>query len=200
MMQSGGGGSGNGRNPTPPLPSSRPLSSSSVMLPSSSSALSTQGHLGLKSIHQLQQQQLAFRLHQQQQHLRKPEGEDSFIAYRSSGMHGATGSTNLPSSSAASPLPQTHRKFDDGLAQLQDENHSHVQVPHEMQNPVQQAYLQFALQAAQQNYHGNLLAQQQVKVGLAGPTGRDQDTHLNNLKMQDLISLQTANQTHATVF
>ncbi|KAI0500418.1 hypothetical protein KFK09_018630 [Dendrobium nobile] len=216
-MNSGGDMSGNGRNPVAPPPPSRPNSSSSASPSSSSSAMSAHGHLGFESIQQLQlqqqqqqqqQQHLAFRqsLQQQQQsqqhqHLRRAEVEDSLKAYHTGGMHGVIGRTNLPSSSSSMAMHQSQRKFDDALAQPMDENQSRAQVlSQQMQNPVHQAYLQFALQNAQQKYHGNLLAQQQGKVGLVGSTRRDQDVPMNTLKMQDLASLQVTNQAHATVF
>ncbi|PKA58794.1 ATP-dependent helicase BRM [Apostasia shenzhenica] len=200
-MHSGGGVTGNGRNPgdqAAPPPPGRSSSSSSGSPSSSSTALCGSGHLGFESIQQLQQQ-LAFLQQQQQpppqhQHLRKAEGEDAMTAYNASSVHGLISGCNLSSSSSTMLVPHPQRKCNDSSAQLLEENQGRGQfLPPQMQNPVQQAYAQFALQAAQLKYQGDFLAQEQGKGDL-------QDMLVNNSKMQDLMSLQSMNQTHASLF
>jgi SWI/SNF-related matrix-associated actin-dependent regulator of chromatin subfamily A protein 2/4 len=64
---------------------------------------------------------------------------------------------------------------------------------------MQQAYLQYAFQAAQQKSALAMQSQQQAKIGMLGPTaGKDQDIRMGNLKMQELMSMQAANQAQAS--
>ncbi|KAG1354873.1 ATP-dependent helicase BRM [Cocos nucifera] len=197
-MQSGGGASAPGRTPVGTVPG-RPSSSSSASASSSSSAASAPTLLGFESIHQQQQQQLVLRqtLQLQQQSLRKSEGDPC----RPSGLNGVIGGNNFPSSSGATPVPQTLRNFNDlhhphAGPQPHELNQNKGQgIEQQLQNPIYQACLQLAFQTAQhQKPHGNLLVQQQGKINMVGPSGRDQDMHLNNLRIQDLASRQFANQ------
>ncbi|XP_010933130.1 ATP-dependent helicase BRM [Elaeis guineensis] len=197
-MQLGGGASGPGRNPAA-APPGRPSSSSSSASPSSSSsAASASTHLGFESIQQ-QQQQLALRqsLQQQQPPLRRSEGDP----YRPGGLRGVIGGDNFPSSSGAISVSQTLRNFNDVYhphagPQLRYGNQNKGQgIEQQLQNPIHQAYLQLAFQTAQQQKsHGNLLVQQQGKINMVAPSGRDQDMHMNNLRIQDLTPCQAANQ------
>lgn len=106
------------------------------------------------------------------------------------------GGSNFSSSSGAIPLPQPQRKLNDSPHQPNEsQNKPQGLGPH-----VHQAYLQFALQAAQQQKsHGNLLAQQQqqhqqAKSNTISPAGRNQDVLANAMKMQELMTLQAASQ------
>ncbi|XP_039122438.1 ATP-dependent helicase BRM [Dioscorea cayenensis subsp. rotundata] len=205
-MQGGVGG----RNPAV-APPGRSSTSSSASPSSSSSAVSAPpAHLGFDSI-QHQQQQLGFRQslqqqqQQQQQQLRKPEGDNAFLAYQGGGMHGVMAAGNFPSSSSAVPLSQPSRKFNDlphqqVPPQLREENQNKGQgLEQHGQNPIHQPYIQFALQAAQHKPHGNLLAQQ-GKIGMGGPPVREQDLRQNSMKIQELMALQAANQAQMSLF
>lgn len=108
------------------------------------------------------------------------------------------GGNNFSSPPSSSPLPQQSRKFLDlsqqsGASQMREENQIKGQgtEQHHIQNS--QAYLQYAFQAAQQKQYMNIQAQQQGKMGLVGPSGKDQDMRMNNLKMQERMSIQAAN-------
>ncbi|KAJ6806009.1 ATP-dependent helicase BRM isoform X1 [Iris pallida] len=172
---------------------------SSSASPSSSSS----SHVGLDPAQQQQQQQLAFRQslqqqqqqqqqfqqHQHQQHqqqLRKAEGEEGLLAYQ----HGVSGSS-IPM------LPQAGRKLvvdlppQHGASQLLREDKGGGQgTGQHLQNPIHQAYLQYALQAqhkSQPHQGGNLLMMQQQQHAKFGMLGNN-----NNFKMQDLVSVQGA--------
>ncbi|XXG84990.1 hypothetical protein AAC387_Pa11g0175 [Persea americana] len=157
-------------------------SSSSAASPSSSSSAVSATHLGFDSMQHQQQQQ------QQQQ-----------FAFRQAGsIRGVMGGSNFSSPPSSSPMPQQSRKFLDlsqqsGASQFREENQIKGQggEQHHIQN--NQAYLQYAFQAAQQKPYMNMQPQQQGKMGLAGPSGNDQDMRMNNLKMQELMSIQAAN-------
>ncbi|XP_077223667.1 transcription regulatory protein SNF2 isoform X2 [Tasmannia lanceolata] len=199
-MQSGS--AGHGRNPAT-APPGRSSSSSSASPSSSSSAVSAP-HLGFDSIqhqqfqqqHQ-QQNQLNFR--QQQQQPRKPEGDEALLAYQAGGIHGVMGGNNFPSPSSSFSMSQQSRKLMDlsqqrGVSQIREENQNKGQgIEQHVQNPIHQAYLQYAFQAAQQKSQGNMQPQQQGKAGMLGPSGKDQDIRMSNLKMQELMSIQAAN-------
>ena len=128
------------------------------------------------------------------------------MACKVGGVHGVIAGSGFPSSSSAMPVSHSLRTFNDSPHQLgnqlHEDNQNKVRGPEQhLQNPVHQAYLQFALQAAQQQKsHGNMPMQQQGKFGIIGPHGRDQDMHVNNLKMQELMSLQAANQSQVSMF
>ncbi|KAJ4955280.1 hypothetical protein NE237_012063 [Protea cynaroides] len=221
-MQSGGtqrtvGPGAHGRNAAM-APPGRSSSSASASPSSSSSAVSAP-HLGFDAIQQQQQQQQHHQQQQQQpqqqqqlafrqslQQLRKPEGDEALLAYQAGGIHGVMGSNNFPSSSGSMHLPQQSRKFIDlsqhhGTSQTRDESQNKGQGSEQhMQNPIHQAYVQYALQAAQQkSVLGNMQPQQQGKFGMVGPpAGKDQDMRMGNLKMQNLIAIQAANQAQAS--
>ncbi|XP_058082006.1 ATP-dependent helicase BRM isoform X2 [Magnolia sinica] len=196
-MQAGsqGGGGGPGRNPAVAPPGRS--GSSAAASPSSSSS-------GFDSM----QQQIAFRQSlQQQQQLRKSEGDEALLAYQAGGVHGVMGGSNFPSPSSSVSLPQQSRKFIDlsqqggGATQIREENQNKGHgMEQNVLNPIHQAYLQYAFQAAQQKSHGNMQPQQQAKMGFVGPSGKDQDMRMNNLKMQELMSIQATNQTQAAMF
>lgn len=72
-----------------------------------------------------------------------------------------------------------------------------------LQNPIHQAYIPYnAFQAAQQKSQGNAVQvfPQSNKMGVVGPLGKDQDMRINNLKMQELMSLQAATHAQASAF
>ncbi|URE19242.1 QLQ [Musa troglodytarum] len=201
--------SGNGRNPGPsPHPQ---LSPSTAASPSSSSSPSASAptHLGLDSIQQQQQQQQAYRQalqqheyqQQVQQQLRKADGDRTLLIYQSGGTHGIIGGNSFPSLQGTMNLSQPSRKFGDlthqpVAPQLCEENSNKGQ---HVQNPIHQAYLQFALKSSQNKPHGNLLMHQQGKMNMAAPSG-SQSMSVNNIKMQELMSPQAANQSQAYIF
>ncbi|CAL9104968.1 unnamed protein product [Musa acuminata var. zebrina] len=196
--------SGNVRNPAATPPPGRSPPSSAASPSSSSSAVSAPNHLGFESL-QHQQQQLAYRQalqqqeHQQKlQQLRKSEVDKSLLTYQSTGTHGPTSGTGFPTTPGPSHLSQLSKKYGNiphhpGAVHVPEENENKGQgVGHQMQNPLHQAYLQFAFQAAQKS-HGNSVVLQQGKMNMAGPSQRDQDMLMNKLKMQELMSLQVVN-------
>ncbi|KAE9605393.1 putative DNA helicase chromatin remodeling SNF2 family [Lupinus albus] len=192
-MQSGGGGGG-GWNPGVG-PAGRAASSPAAASPSSSSSAS---QLGLDSLHQhhqqQQQHQIGSRQSFQQQLLRKPEGNEAFLAYQA-GLQGAYGSNSFSSPSAIH-LPQQSRKFSDSAqhGSGQDTQLRGQGVEQQMLNPVHQAYLQYALQAQQKSALG-IQSQQHPKMGMLNPSSmKDQEMRMGNLKMQDLMSMQAVNQ------
>ncbi|XP_073263490.1 ATP-dependent helicase BRM isoform X3 [Populus alba] len=98
--------------------------------------------------------------------------------------------------------PQQSRQFFDLARQQgssQDGQNRNQGVEQQALNPMQQAYLQYAFQAAQQKSALAMQSQQQAKIGMLGPTaGKDQDIRMGNLKMQELMSMQAANQAQAS--
>ncbi|KAK9040613.1 hypothetical protein V6N11_015757 [Hibiscus sabdariffa] len=182
-MQSGGsGGGGPIRNPGVG-PVGRTASTSSAASPTSSSSAVSAPHFGFDSA---QQQQIASRQSLQQQLFRKPEGNDAILANQGSGLQGMMGGSNFSSSPGSMQLPQQSRKVFD-LAQqhdsAQDSQHRSQGVEQQMLNPFQQAYYQYAYQAAQQQK--TLLAQQQAKTAMLGSaSAKDQEIQIGNLKMQ----------------
>uniref|UniRef100_A0A1J3E2P3 ATP-dependent helicase BRM n=1 Tax=Noccaea caerulescens TaxID=107243 RepID=A0A1J3E2P3_NOCCA len=159
-MQSGGSGGGPARNPGMG-PAGRTPSTSSAASPSSSSS----------SVQQQQQQQQQLASRQQQQQLRNSEGNESMFAYHPQGMMGGG---NFASSPGSMQLPQQSRKFFEGHQQQQQQQQQQQGSTQEGQqsfNPMQQAYIQYALQAQQQK------AQQQGRMG-----------------MQDMVPMQASNQ------
>ncbi|XP_047315769.1 ATP-dependent helicase BRM-like [Impatiens glandulifera] len=176
----GGGAPGNGRNPAAIGPSCSSASPSS-----SSSAVSTP-RLGFDSIPQQQQPR---------QFLRKPEGNESILAFQAGGLQGALGESNFASPSVAAQMSHPSRKFIE-LAQQssgafsRDEGQSRGQgIEHPMHNPLHQAYLQYAFQATQQKSAMGPQSQQGIKTGMLGPPppAKDQDPNIGNLKMQEFI-------------
>ncbi|KAK6920103.1 Glutamine-Leucine-Glutamine, QLQ [Dillenia turbinata] len=199
-MQSGGGG---GRNPA----GGRASTPSSASPSSSSSAVSTP-QLGFDSNQQQQkqqqqqQQQQQSRQSLQQQLLRKPEGNEAFLAFQACGLQGMMGGSNYASFSGSIQLPQQARKFVDlaqqhGSPLIREESHDKSQaIEQQVLNPVYQAYLQYAFQAAQQKSALAMQSQQQAKIGMTGP--KDQDMRMGNLKLQELMSMQVASQGQAS--
>ncbi|GLT62474.1 hypothetical protein SLA2020_351110 [Shorea laevis] len=193
-MQSVGGGGG---GPSRVGPGGRAASTSSAASPSSSSSAVSTPHLGFDS---MQQQQIGSRQSLQQQLHRKPEGNEALLAYQAS-LQGGMGGNNFASSPGSMQLPQ-QRKFIE-LAQQHGSSH---EGPHRSQaveqqvlNPVHQAYLQYAFQAAQQKPALAMQSQQHAKMGMLGPPpGKDQDMRMGNLKMQDLVALQVPSQAQAS--
>lgn len=132
--------------------------------------------------------------------LRKPEGNEAFLAYQAGSLQGVLGGGNFSSSPNAMQLPQQSRKFFE-LAQhhgsSQEGQNRSQGGDQQVLNPVHQAYLQY--QAAQQKSALAMQSQQQAKMGMLGsPLGKDQDMRMGNLKMQELISMQAANQAQAS--
>ncbi|KAL3536805.1 hypothetical protein ACH5RR_000171 [Cinchona calisaya] len=184
-MQSGGGaqqGSGHGR--------------SAAASPASSSSGVSAPQLVLDQ--QQQRQSL------QQQFLRRPEGNDPMLAYQAGTVHGVMGGGNFAAPSGSMQLPQQSRKFMDlGQQQvpssIQEEGQSRNQgFEQQFLNPVHPAYLQYAFQAAQQKSALGMQSQQQMKMGMFSPHGKDQDMRMANMNMQELISMQAANQSQAS--
>ncbi|KAK8588006.1 hypothetical protein V6N13_086963 [Hibiscus sabdariffa] len=163
----------------------RTASTSSAASPTSSSSAVSSPHFEFDSA-QLQQQQIASRQSLQQQLFRKPEGNDAILANQGSGLQGMMGGSNFSSSPGSMQPPQQSRKFYD-LAQqhasAQDSQHRSQGVEQQMLNPFQQAYYQYAYQAAQQQK--TLLAQQQAKTAMLGSaSAKDQEIQIGNLKVQ----------------
>ncbi|KAJ0259137.1 ATP-dependent helicase BRM [Hirschfeldia incana] len=177
-MQSGGSGGGPARGMGP---AGRTNSTSSAASPTSSSSSVQQ--------QQQQQQQLASRQQQQQQQQgRNSEGNDGMFAYHPGGVQGMMGGGNFGSPSGS--MQQPRRLFDS--PQQQQQQGSSSQEGQQSFNPMQQAYMQFALQAQQQK------AQQQAarmgmlgsSMGMLGPS-KDQDARMGMLNMQG--TMQTSN-------
>lgn len=191
MQSGGGGGGGPSRNPGMG-PAGRAPSTSSAASPSSSSSAVSQPHLGFDSVQQQQQQQqqhIGSRQLLQQQLLRKTEGNEAVLAYQASAIQGVMGGSNFAPSQGSMQLPQSRKFFE--LVQQHGSSQEGQRVEQQMLNPVQQAYLQYALQAQQQK--SALASQQHAKMGMLGPaSGKDLDMRMGNLKMQELISMQAA--------
>ncbi|GFY92520.1 transcription regulatory protein SNF2 [Actinidia rufa] len=173
-MQSGGGTQqghgGHGRSTAAAGP---PSSSAS---PSSSSSAVSTPHLGFDSIQQYQQQQrqtLMLSVQSlQQQLLRKPEGNEAILAYQAGGLHGLLGGGNFTSSSGVMQLPQ------------QSKNNLSSNMLSRQPN---------------RNQPRGCNHSSKQKMGMMGPlSGKDQNTRMGNLKMQELMSIQDANQAHAS--
>ncbi|XP_042049647.1 ATP-dependent helicase BRM-like [Salvia splendens] len=182
-MQSGGGpqqggGGGHGRSNA---------ASASASPSSSSSAASA-----------FDQQQ------QQRQFLRRPEGNDAILSYQAGTIQGTPGTTNFSAASGSTQLPQQPRKFIDlgqqhGSPNNPDQSHNRSQgVEQLMLNPIQQAYLQYAFQSAQQKPTLGMQSQQQVRPAMLGSLGKDQEMRMANMKMQELVSMQAANQSQGS--
>ncbi|KAL6496792.1 hypothetical protein OROHE_027274 [Orobanche hederae] len=193
-MQSGGGpqqGGGHGGN-TVTSASASPSSSSSA-----ASAFEQQQQQ--RQHHQQQQQRQSF----QQQFMRRPEGNDAFLAYQAGNVHGVLGGSSFAAPPGSTQLPQQPRKFIDmgqqGSPNILEQSQSRSQgVEQQMLNPIQQAYLQYAFQASQQKSTMGMQSQhQQMRPGMFGSIGKDQEMRMANMKIQELISVQAANQSQA---
>ncbi|KAL1549842.1 ATP-dependent helicase BRM-like isoform X1 [Salvia divinorum] len=185
-MQSGGGpqqggGGGHGRS----------NAASASASPSSSSSAAS-------AFDQQQQRQLMA-----QQFLRRPEGNNAILSYQAGTIHGPPGATNFPAASGSTQLPQQPRKFIDlgqqhGSPNNPDQSHNRSQgVEQQMLNPIQQAYLQYAFQSAQQKPTLGMQCQQ-VRPAMFGSLGKDQEMRVANMKMQELMSMQAANQSQGS--
>ncbi|KAM7276803.1 hypothetical protein ACFE04_018669 [Oxalis oulophora] len=112
-----------------------------------------------------------------QQHLfRKPEGNEAFMGFQAGSLQGLAGGSNFASSPGSMPPPQQSRKiFDVGLQHgpiPQDgpgQSSRGQGVEQQAVNPVHQAYMHYALQAAHQRSAFVLQAQQQAKMGMLAP-------------------------------
>ena len=93
------------------------------------------------------------------------------------------GGGNFGSSSGSMQQPQQPRRLFDSPQQQQGSS----QEGQQSFNPMQQAYLQFALQAQQQK------AQQQARMGMMG-SSKDQDARMGMLNMQGAMPMQASNQ------
>ncbi|KAI9110091.1 hypothetical protein K1719_019132 [Acacia pycnantha] len=196
-MQSTGPGSG-GPCRNPGVGPAGRAASSAASQSSPSSAVST-SHLGLDTLQQQQHQQIGSRQSLQPQLLRKPEGNETFLAYQA-GLQGVYGTNNFSSPSPVQ-LPQQSRKSID-FTQHGPSQEAQIRgqgMEQQMPNPVHQAYLQIALKAAQQKSALAMQSQQQTKMGMLGSsTVKDQEMRMGNLKMQELIPLQAINQAHCS--
>ncbi|XP_011036609.1 PREDICTED: ATP-dependent helicase BRM isoform X2 [Populus euphratica] len=197
-MQSGSGGGG---GPSWVGPAGRAGSTSSAAASpssSSSSAAVWNLQLGFDSVQQQQQSRQAL----QQQLLRKPEGNETLLAYQAGTLEGVTGGNNFASSPGSMQIPQQSRQLFDLARQhgsSQDGQNRNQGVEQQALNPIQQAYLQYAFQAAQQKSALAMQSQQQAKIGTLGsPAGKDHDMRVGNLKMQELMSMQLANHAQAS--
>ncbi|XP_013688249.2 ATP-dependent helicase BRM-like isoform X2 [Brassica napus] len=141
-MQSGGSGGGPARGMGP---AGRTNSTSSAASPTSSSS----------SVQQQQQQQLASR-----QQGRNSEANDGMFAYHPGGVQGMMGGGNFGSPSGSMQHPQQPRRLFDSPQQQQQQPQGSSQDGQQSFNPMQQAYLQFALQAQQQK------VQQHARMGM----------------------------------
>ncbi|KAK4339294.1 hypothetical protein RND71_040756 [Anisodus tanguticus] len=169
--------------------------------PSSSSGAS---HMGLdqQQLHQQQQQQ---RQSLQQQFLRRPEGNEAILAFQSGNPHGILGGGNFVGPSGSMQLPQQSRRYIDlgqqhGSPTIREDSQNRSQgFEQQMLNPVQQAYLQYAYQAAQQQKSAlGMQHPPQMKMGMFGPSAKDQDPRIANMKMQELVAMQALNQAQAS--
>lgn len=197
----GGGGGGPGRGGRPP-------STSAAGSPSSSSSAVSASHLGYDSAqqqqhqqHHPQQQQQQQRQLLQQQFMRRPEGNEAFLAYQTGGLQGTGGGSMFSPSPGSMQFPQQSRKFVD-LAQQQgssqDGQNKKQGVEQQVLNPVHQAYLQYGFQDPQKSAL-IMQAQQQAKLEMMGHvSGKDQDMRMGNMKMQELMSAQASKQAQAS--
>ncbi|KAL3517180.1 hypothetical protein ACH5RR_024082 [Cinchona calisaya] len=129
-------------------------------------------------------------------------GNDQQQQRQAGSVHGVMGGGNFAVPSGSMQLPQQPRKFLD-LGQQQvpsstrEEGQSRSQgFEQHLLNPVHQAY--YAFQAAQQKSPLGLQSQQQIKMGMFHAPSKDQDIRMANMKMQEHISMQAANQSQAS--
>lgn len=179
-MQSAGGaqqGSGHGR--------------SAAASPSSSSSAVSTPQLGIDQ--QQQRQSLP------QHFLRRPEGNEALMGYQSGSIHGMMGGGNFATPTGSVQLPQHHRKFIDlaqqhGSSNIREDGQNRSQgFEQQVLNPVHQAYLQqYAFQAVQQKSPIGMQSQQQMKMGMFSPPGKDQDTRMVAMKMPAANQAQTS--------
>lgn len=131
----------------------------------------------------------------QQQFLRTSGGKEALLAHQDGNVHGGA---NFSSASGSMQIPQQSKKFIDS-----GQHQASLNIPEQafnrsrgfeqqMLNPIQQAYL-YAFQDAQQKPTVGLQSHHQMKPGMFSALGKDQDIRMANIKMQQLMSLHTAN-------
>ncbi|KAF9668977.1 hypothetical protein SADUNF_Sadunf14G0059600 [Salix dunnii] len=198
-MQSGGGGGGGPSWVGPPGRAGSTSSAAASPSSSSSSAAAWNLQLGFDSAQQQQQSRQARAL--QQQLLRKSEGNETLLAYQAGALQGVMGGNDYASSPGSMQMPQQSRQLFDLARQHgspQDGQNRNQGVEQQALNPISQAYLQYAFQAAQQKSALAMQSQQQAKIGTLGSSaGKDHDMQMGNLKVQELMSKQAATQTQA---
>ncbi|KAL2251759.1 ATP-dependent helicase BRM [Sesamum indicum] len=146
---------------------------------------------------QQQQQQQKQSLHEQ--FLRRPEGSDALLAYQAGNFHGVLGGSNFTAATGSMQLPQKPRQFVDFSQQHVSPNFSdHGRnwgqvVEQQMMNP-----MQYAFQAAEQRSALGVPSQQQMKLGTVVPLGKDQDSVIQNIKMQQNVSARAFNQSQTS--
>lgn len=110
------------------------------------------------------------------------------------------GGGNYASPPGSMQLPQQPRKFFDFAQQhgsSQEGQNRGQGADQQVLTPVHQAYIQYALQA--QKSASAMQSQHQAKMGMFSPaSGKEQDMRMGNLKMQELMSMQAANQAQAS--
>ncbi|CAI9279148.1 unnamed protein product [Lactuca saligna] len=198
-MQSGGGaqqgGGGHGRNMVPGPPSSSAS-------PSSSSSAVSAPHLGfdpMKQQHQQQRQSL------QQQLLRNPDGREALLAYQSGIRQGGVLGGGAASGSGSMQMQRVAQQH----GQEEGQNMRQGFDQH-MMNPMQQAYMQYALHAqqaqqAQQKSSPVMQAQQQMKMGMMGKPpdhfglGGKQPMEEGHQTVSDQSQSQNQNQKHFAI-
>ncbi|CAA2953973.1 Hypothetical predicted protein [Olea europaea subsp. europaea] len=139
----------------------------------------------------------------QQQFLRRPEGNEALLAHQA-GKQGSPGGFNFSVGIGSMQLPQQSRNIN-AMAQLrgppnipeQGRNRSQ-DFEQQMLNPIQQAYFQRAFQASQQKSGVGMQSQHQMTPGMFGPHGTDQEMRTANMRMQELLHIQVANQSQAS--
>lgn len=121
------------------------------------------------------------------------------MPYQGGGLQGLMGGSNFVSSPGSLQLSQQSKKFFELSQQHSSPQESQNRSQGgEQQDPLQQAYLQYALQAAQQKSALAMQSQQQSRMGImAAASGKDPEMRMGNLKMQERMSMQAANQTQA---
>lgn len=128
--------------------------------------------------------------------LRKPEGNEAVPVYTAGSRHGILSGGSLVSSSGGSQHPEQSKFIN--LSQQQaashfwEEGHNRSRdIEQQVLNPVHQAYLQYAFQAAQQNSSPGI----QAKMGMVGPLAtKDQDMRMGNLRMQEVMPIHANSQ------
>lgn len=135
----------------------------------------------------------------QQHFLRRPEGNEALMGYQAGSIHGMMGGGNFAAPTGSVQLPQHHRKFIDlaqqhGSSNIREDGQNRSQgFEQQVLNPVHQAYLQqYAFQAAQQKSPIGMHSQQQMKMGMFSPPGKDQDIRMGAMKMPAANQAQTS--------
>lgn len=134
-----------------------------------------------------------------QHFLRRPEGNEALMGYQAGSIHGMMGGGNFAAPTGSVQLPQHHRKFIDlaqqhGSSNIREDGQNRSQgFEQQVLNPVHQAYLQqYAFQAAQQKSPIGMHSQQQMKMSMFSPPGKDQDVRMGAMKMPAANQAQTS--------